>query len=168
MLQLGRYVTLGKIWGVNWVLWALGKTREARLLSNAYKAFNVYNSRRYDRSITCAVDNVRALQSQMTAEDRQLLPVIWDDSFMSWWDYGYLVGAGIRKLLFRVKQDSVQSKECAVPKFVTWPAGDPTVLRLSRPRSRTPVAVLKVEAYNHSQEDRGKVDAIVTFSPRAK
>jgi hypothetical protein len=34
---------------VGWVLWAAGKTKEANLLKTAFKAFNVYNSRRYDR-----------------------------------------------------------------------------------------------------------------------
>jgi hypothetical protein len=38
-----------KIYAVGWVLWAAGKTKEANLLKTAFKAFNVYNSRRYDR-----------------------------------------------------------------------------------------------------------------------
>jgi hypothetical protein len=43
------YRTQAKIYAVGWVLWAAGKTKEANLLKTAFKAFNVYNSRRYDR-----------------------------------------------------------------------------------------------------------------------
>lgn len=153
LLQLGRYVTLFKIWGVSWLLWALGKTKEARLLSNAYKAFGIYNSTRYDRSITCAVDNVRALQAKMSAQDRQLLPVIWEASVMSWADYGYLVCAGIRSLLFRVKDDSLQPKAGA-PRFVNWPSWDPELLHamLLQPKYSSHEQVSNIEQGDSSSE----------------
>lgn len=46
-------VSQAKIYAVGWVLWAAGKTKEANLLKTAFKAFNVYNSRRYDREWSC-------------------------------------------------------------------------------------------------------------------
>jgi hypothetical protein len=59
---LGRCIAWVKIIGVSAVLRAMGKQREARILSNAFTAFSVYNSPRYDRSILSAVDNCYALQ----------------------------------------------------------------------------------------------------------
>lgn len=167
-LQLGRWVTLAKIWGISWVLSALGKTREARLLSMAYKAFNVYNSRRYDRSITCAVDNVRSLQAQMTPEDRQLLPVVFEESVMQWVDYGYIVCAGIRRLLFKVEQDSVQPKGVTIPMFKAWPAGDPSVLRLRTRAAPADVSVVVgPDAFSSTKADQFQGKPVVNLTAKA-
>lgn len=51
-----------KILGISMLMRAVGKTREATLLQNAYTAFSVYNTPRYDRSILSAVDNAAALR----------------------------------------------------------------------------------------------------------
>lgn len=59
---LGRAIAWVKILGMGAVLRAMGKQREARILSNAFTAFSVYNSPRYDRSILSAVDNCLALR----------------------------------------------------------------------------------------------------------
>lgn len=61
-IWLGRCIAWAKIMGIGTLLQAIGKTREATLLKNAYTAFSVYNTPRYDRSILSAVDNVIALR----------------------------------------------------------------------------------------------------------
>jgi hypothetical protein len=53
--------------GIGTLLQAIGKTREATLLKNAYTAFSVYNTPRYDRSILSAVDNAVALRVSTAA-----------------------------------------------------------------------------------------------------
>eukprot|EP00878_Enallax_costatus_P001418 GHUV01001568.1.p1 GENE.GHUV01001568.1~~GHUV01001568.1.p1 ORF type:complete len:569 (+),score=137.92 GHUV01001568.1:356-2062(+) len=171
-MTIGRRVTLTKIWGVSRVLSALGKSREARLLSNAYKAFGVYNSRRYDRSITCAVDNARALQGQMAPEERQLLPMVWEESIMSWENYGNIMGSGIRKLLFRTKEDSVVP-DFVTPKFRTWPAAEANVLRL--PAHDTADTAVSdgsdgsdgVDAIAYSKVDQKQPDGVVKLTAKA-
>eukprot|EP00878_Enallax_costatus_P007771 GHUV01008134.1.p1 GENE.GHUV01008134.1~~GHUV01008134.1.p1 ORF type:complete len:416 (+),score=108.71 GHUV01008134.1:316-1563(+) len=167
-LQMGRWVTLAKIWGISWVLSALGKSREARLLSTAYKAFGVYNSRRYDRSITCAVDNVRSLQAQMIPEDRQLLPVVWEESVMSWPNYGYMVCAGIRKLLFRTQQESVVPHFVTCPKFQSFPAGHPNVLRLAASGAAPDMTVsVEADAFTCSKGDQIRSEGVVNLTAKA-
>lgn len=167
-LQIGRWITLAKIWCISWVLSAIGKSREARLLSTAYKAFGVYNSRRYDRSITCAVDNVRSLQAQMTPDDRQLLPLVWEESVMSWPNYGYLVCAGIRKLLFRTHEESVVPSFVTIPKFQTWPAGDPNVLRLAASSAAADMTVsVDLDAFMCSKDDRKRSEGVVNLTAKA-
>lgn len=106
-LEAGRLIALAKIWLTGCVLRLMGKPREALALSKAYKAFSVYNSPRYDRSILSAVDNVRALQAQLAPTERGDWPVLWSDTQMPWRTYGYTFFAAIRRLLFRVEADSV-------------------------------------------------------------
>lgn len=60
-ISLGRCIAWVKILGVCALFRAVGKSREAVLLKNAYTAFSVYNAPRYDRSILSAVDNAIAL-----------------------------------------------------------------------------------------------------------
>lgn len=61
-ISLGRCIAWVKILGLCTLLRAVGKSREAMLLKNAYTAFSVYNTPRYDRSILSAVDNAAALR----------------------------------------------------------------------------------------------------------
>jgi hypothetical protein len=67
-IALGRAITWTKIWAICGVLKVLGKTKEARMLTNAYTAFTVYNTPRYDRSILSAVDNGLALRVSACSE----------------------------------------------------------------------------------------------------
>lgn len=61
-ILLGRGIAWLKILGVSALMAFMGKKREATLLRNAYSAFSVYNTRRYDRSILSAADNAIALR----------------------------------------------------------------------------------------------------------
>jgi len=61
-IMLGRCIAWVKILGICTLLQAVGKKREATLLKNAYAAFSIYNTQRYDRSILSSVDNARALR----------------------------------------------------------------------------------------------------------
>eukprot|EP00775_Hariotina_reticulata_P007405 gene7405-7614_t len=106
-IQLGRIISWCKIWVLGAVLRLLGKEREARLLSTAFKAFSVYNSPRYDRSIISSVDNVRQLMDAMAEAERDTWRCLWLPSDMSWSTYGNTFFAGIRRLLFRIQADSV-------------------------------------------------------------
>lgn len=68
-IALGRGIAWVKIWGLSALMRTVGKTREATLLQNAYTAFSVYNTPRYDRSILSAVDNAIALRVSAWARD---------------------------------------------------------------------------------------------------
>jgi hypothetical protein len=70
-IALGRCIAWVKILGLCGLLQALGKRREATLLKNAYTAFSVYNTPRYDRSILSAVDNAEALRVSGKHASRQ-------------------------------------------------------------------------------------------------
>lgn len=175
-LTFNRWYTLARIWAVSQALSALGKSREARMLSNAYKAMGVYNSRRYDRSITCAVDNARALQEQLTREDRQLLPLVWEESLMSWEAYSNVSLPGIRKLLLHTKAESaVIFPDHTAPKFRTWPAADPSVLRLSAPAGDAEADALMtlangadgVDAVAFSKRDQKRQEGVVNLTAKA-
>lgn len=61
-ISLGRCIAWFKILGLCALLQAVGKKREATLLKNAYTAFSVYNTQRYNRSIMSAVDNAEVLR----------------------------------------------------------------------------------------------------------
>jgi hypothetical protein len=72
-IWLGRCIAWAKIMGIGTLLQAVGKTREATLLKNAYTAFSVYNTPRYDRSILSAVDNVVTLRVRAD----ELMDCVW-------------------------------------------------------------------------------------------
>jgi hypothetical protein len=109
-IQLGRIIAWCKIWVVGAVLRLVGREKEARLLSNAFKAFSVYNSPRYDRSFISSVDNVRQLMDAMAEDERDTWKCLWQPSDMAWNTYGYTFTAGIRRLLFRVQAESVMTE----------------------------------------------------------
>lgn len=54
------------------MLLLLGKQRELQALQMALKSFSVHNSLPYNKSMVCSVENVRALQQQMTPKEQQV------------------------------------------------------------------------------------------------
>ena len=86
-IALGRGIAWVKILGISMLMRAVGKTREATLLQNAYTAFSVYNTPRYDRSILSAVDNAAALRVSGTLalhcvplpQRQQPMPARWSE-----------------------------------------------------------------------------------------
>jgi hypothetical protein len=57
-------------------------------------------------SFASAVDNVHALQSRMPESLRKAWPMVWEESVMHWERYGYIACSGMRRLLFRVDEDT--------------------------------------------------------------
>lgn len=101
-----------------------GKGKIAHLLEKSFQAFNVQNSRAYDRSMICSVDNGRALVTALSAEDRKAWPIIWEPSVMSWSAFGNTFQAGVRGLLFKMR-DQIRSVD---HKFEFHDAADPSLI----------------------------------------
>lgn len=158
-IAAGRWIAWAKILGVCTVMKALGKSREARILRNAFAAFSVYNTPRYDRSILSAADNCIALRAELPAEERRLFTLVADPSAFDWYPYGYTVFAGVRRLLFR------QTGECAseVPHAFVYrpPAASLAALGLDEPPSAT-VNVVPTTRATAGKEGAaaGKQDAV--------
>lgn len=102
-----------------------GKSKEAYILRKSFEAFNVQNTIAYDRSMVCSVSNGRALLAGLSDSEKQLWPIVWESSQMSWPSYSWTFLAGVRGLLFKMKDDirgvqhEFRFKEAADPKWLS-------------------------------------------------
>jgi hypothetical protein len=67
-------------------------------------------------------------QAELSAEERELFPLVADGSIVQWYPYGYTVFAGVRRLLFRMSAESVSE----IPHAFVYraPAASPAALGL--------------------------------------
>lgn len=85
---------------------------------------------------------------------------------MPWPNYGYLVCAGIRRLLFKVEQDSVRPAGCTAAEFKAWPAADASVLHLAASSAPADVAAGLNTAGGGKMEDQ-QSKSVVSLTAKA-
>eukprot|EP00878_Enallax_costatus_P019662 GHUV01020746.1.p1 GENE.GHUV01020746.1~~GHUV01020746.1.p1 ORF type:complete len:334 (+),score=62.91 GHUV01020746.1:285-1286(+) len=81
------------------------RSKIATALEKSFEAFTVQNTKAYDHSFVCSVDNGRALLAAIPEEEKAAWPVIWEPSQMSYSEYMWLFQTGIRQLLMKQKDD---------------------------------------------------------------
>eukprot|EP00878_Enallax_costatus_P009179 GHUV01009596.1.p1 GENE.GHUV01009596.1~~GHUV01009596.1.p1 ORF type:complete len:597 (+),score=150.72 GHUV01009596.1:329-2119(+) len=109
-LFIGRLITQLKVWAVCRLLQLTGRRRQARALSNGFKAFCVQNSFRYNKSIVSGVDNVRQLQRSIREDEQSSWQCVWEPHLMDWETYGNTYMTGLRTLLCKNKGDVITCK----------------------------------------------------------
>jgi hypothetical protein len=105
-------------------------------------------------------------QAELSAEERELFPLVADGSIVQWYPYGYTMFAGVRRLLFRTSAESVSE----IPHAFVYraPAASPAALGLDDTGAAVEVQVQHNDIKAAGGKDQGAKRCVVRAVPADK